>query len=850
MMVVAKREDSAREMAAGRKDREVPMTSEARLRLALASSGSGIWEWDVASGRIEWSPEMFDILGIDPTTSPKELYAAWQSVLHPADREESEAAANAAVAEGEPFSIDFRIFHRTRGERWVRAQAAVVRDEAGQPVRVAGINLDVTDQHRAADALRASEQRQRFLLALNDRLREIEDPLEVMTTASESLGRQLGIARVGYGEIDEAQVHVAVGRDWTDGSVASVAGRYRMRDFGAPIIDELMAGRTVRVDDVDADPRTRGAGAEAFRRISVRTVVAVPLMKDDRLTSMLFLQHPEPRTWSSEEMGLIQDVAQRTWHAVERSRAESQRRASEAELERITDALPVLVSFIDRDGFYRFANKAYETWYGRRPEDVVGRHVREVVGEEGYELRRPFIEAALEGQENRIEVAVPKPDGTMRLGDVHYLPRRDAGGRVDGFHAFVVDVTERTQAQRALERLNETLEAEIEARTRDLRTAEHALRQSQKMEAIGQLTGGIAHDFNNLLQVIGGGLDLLDRSSDPQRLARLKEGMRQAAARGADLTRQLLSFSRRQSLRPQPVDLALRLKGMKALLDRSLRGDVRVEVDLPPDLWPIRADPAELELCILNIAVNARDAMPSGGTIRISAQNRPALRRPPLQGDFVRLALADSGVGMTAEIADRVFEPFFTTKELGKGTGLGLSQVYGFTQQSGGTVEIETSEGLGTTVVLLLPRANAPAAAGVEASPRPTTDLGLRLLLVEDDDDVAELVTAMARDLGCEVTRARGGQEALAILAESEVEIVFSDIMMPVGSGVELARELQRSRPSLPVVLTTGDPASGRGAAPSMTVLPKPFSAEQLAAALANAYSAGKSRRARPGGNS
>ena len=215
-----------------------------------------------------------------------------------------------------------------------------------------------------------------------------------------------------------------------------------------------------------------------------------------------------------------------------------------------------------------------------------------------------------------------------------------------------------------------------------------------------------------------------------------------------------------------------------------------------------------------------------------------------MSGDFVRLALADSGIGMSAEIADRVFEPFFTTKELGKGTGLGLSQVYGFTQQSGGTVEIETSEGLGTTIVLLLPKADAPAATSAESGLRSTSDLGFRLLVVEDDDDVAELVTAMAVDLGCDVRRARGGHEALAMLADSDVDIVFSDIMMPVGSGVDLARELQKSRPSLPVVLTTGDPASARGAGSAMTVLPKPFSAEQLARVLASAYSARNPMRA------
>src|SRR3954447_11493383 len=264
-------------------------------------------------------------------------------------------------------------------------------------------------------------------------------------------------------------------------------------------------------------------------------------------------------------------------------------------------------------------------------------------------------------------------------------------------------VIERT---RALEEANKQLRVEMEERAR----VEETLRHAQKIEAIGQLTGGVAHDFNNLLMVISGGLDMLDRQADPDRRRRLMDGMVQAAQRGASLTRQLLAFSRRQHLRPEPVDIALQIGGMRELLDRSLRGDVHVEFDFPEDLWPVEVDPGELELVILNLAVNARDAMPNGGTILVRGENLAGFDEDEISGDYVRLSVVDRGVGMSPEILARVFEPFFTTKDVGKGSGLGLAQVHGFATQSRGMVRIKSIVDEGTSIELYLPRSrNVPS---------------------------------------------------------------------------------------------------------------------------------------------
>jgi len=407
----------------------------------------------------------------------------------------------------------------------------------------------------------------------------------------------------------------------------------------------------------------------------------------------------------------------------------------------------------------------------------------------------------------------------------------------------------RERASNQLEALVVERTSELEKANQELRTQmaeraqiEEALRQAQKIEAIGQLTGGIAHDFNNLLMVISGGLDMLDRRADPARRERLMDGMRQAAQRGTALTRQLLAFSRRQSLEPESVDLVLRIGRMRELLDRSLSGDVHVEVQFEPDLWPVEVDPGELELVILNLAVNARDAMPDGGSILIEASNAPGEAVLGITGDFVRLTVTDSGTGIPEEVRARVFDPFFTTKEIGKGSGLGLAQVYGFARQSGGTVWIESECNRGTSVIMLLPRSarvpDQPDTEQLAEDDSSNASIGT-VLLVDDDKEVAALVGEMLEHLGYRVTHAASATDALSALQNGcKVDIVFSDVMMPGGmNGVELAREIRTRALGVPVLLTSGyaEAAQKSAAAEGVHVLAKPYRLEELATALREA---------------
>ena len=465
---------------------------------------------------------------------------------------------------------------------------------------------------------------------------------------------------------------------------------------------------------------------------------------------------------------------------------------------------------------------------------------------------------ALSYDHRRAEVTAPVTQGGSRLGSVYLRTN------VDPIYAMLVRHTGVTllvamaflfvvvlgKAQATLRRANIELGAraeelsdtnrQLQIQMEERERAEDALRQSQKMEAIGQLTGGVAHDFNNILMVASSGLDLLDRTSDPERRQSLKEGIRQAVDRGASLTRQLLAISRRTALQPKVIDLKTQVEGMRVLLDRSLREDISVALDLAADLWPVEVDPSQLEVALLNIAVNARDAMPSGGLITVQGRNVEGLSDGELTGDYVRLSIIDEGLGMPRETLRRIFEPFFTTKGVGKGTGLGLAQVYGFSRASGGDVRVESEPGRGTTVSLFLPRsARLPAAAAQPAATRPQPshrgERHGRVLLVEDEDSVANMVGEMLHELGYDVLRAASAAGALRLLeAERDFLLVFSDMVMPGRmGGMELAREVSRRRPDLPVVLTTGfSEAAAQAREQGFRLLMKPYRIEALSSAL------------------
>jgi two-component system, NtrC family, sensor kinase len=372
--------------------------------------------------------------------------------------------------------------------------------------------------------------------------------------------------------------------------------------------------------------------------------------------------------------------------------------------------------------------------------------------------------------------------------------------------------------------------------------AEDALRQAQHLKAIGQLTGGVAHDFNNLLMIISGSVQRLRRDLTGEQHARLLDMIANATSRGESLTRQLLAFSRRQTLTPAVIDLGERLPELRDMLNRSLRGDITITVVVPHKNCAVKVDPSELELALLNLAVNARDAMPNGGALGITAE--PVVLKgnaveEGLRGEFVAIRVADTGVGIPPDVLPHVFEPFFTTKEVGKGTGLGLSQVYGFAKQSGGTTTVTSAVGRGTVITLYLPRTHElPAPAVAPAAPETAHERAGTVLVVEDNAEVAEVTSAYFQQLGYMVKQVANANEALELLGhDRKINLVFSDILMPGGmNGLELGHAIGRLYPALPVLLASGYSSSARDAvAQGFIVLQKPFDLAALEKSLREA---------------
>jgi PAS domain S-box-containing protein len=705
------------------------------------------------------------------------------------------------------------------------------------PGQVAGLFCACTET--TAQVL--TERRRNFRLALAEELRTLAEPRAIIAAAVNALGRYLGASRVGYGEVQPGARTFLLETTYTD-QATPLIGQFELESFGAANIARQRLGQTVVHEDVMLDP---ASNPQAWAAIGTRAFVAVPLMREGRLAATLFVNDASPRRWSVDDVALIEHVASRTWDAVDRVRAEAtlkrlnetlEQRVAERTLERdrVWRHSRDLLVVVGADGVYRDVNPAWTTILGHDPAQVIGRHFSDFVWPDDVQATRTALDEAASAKNltdfsNRHRHA----DGTPRWIAWHTSVE---SGIV---YAYGRDTTAARQQHAALA------------------AAEEALRQSQKMEAVGQLTGGLAHDFNNLLTGITGSLDLLASREAAGRIAGSAELIataQGAAARAAALTHRLLAFSRQQSLDPRPTDANRLIAGMEDLIRRTVGPQIAVTVSSDPQLWPILVDPNQLENALLNLCINARDAMKLGGrltieTVCMSLDRDEAGERGLDPGDYVALRVLDTGIGMSSDIVRRAFDPFFTTKPAGQGTGLGLSMIYGFARQSGGTARILSAPGQGAAVCLYLPRHDAPEYPGAQASrPAPhaapaaaasTASSGEHSVLVVDDEPtIRMLISEVLSDLGARAIEAEDGPTALPILqSDTRIDLLITDLGLPGGmNGLQIAEAGRLARPELKILFITGYAettllASGRQPADSHQ-LSKPFAMDRLASLI------------------
>ena len=544
----------------------------------------------------------------------------------------------------------------------------------------------------------------------------------------------------------------------------------------------------------------------------------------------------------------------------ERKQTEQALRQSQTELQLIINAMPILISYVDHEERFRLNNAAYLDWYGLTPQELYGRTIREVIGEEAYFLRSAYIAEALAGRPCSFSLYTDHRDGSARHALMNYLPRHGPDGAVNGFYIFVIDETERKKTEEALRNLNETLEERVSARTDQLaqanqrlqnemferERAEDALRHAQKMEAVGQLTGGIAHDFNNMLTGIIGSLDLMQRyiaDGRADEIGRFTDAAVSSANRAAALTHRLLAFSRRQSLDRKTLNVNELIHSLEDLIRRTKGDPIDLTLRLAENVWPVSTDVSQLENALLNLVINARDAMPEGGELLIETANvyldgsDLATLEPVNAGDYLMLAVSDNGTGMTPSVRSKAFDPFFTTKPIGQGTGLGLSMIYGFAQQSGGHVGLDSLPGQGTCVRLYLPRlygieAQSPTVVAIEQTSPAAT--GETVVVVEDDPAVRMLVIDLLKSLGYQAHEAEDAKTALPLLeSDLRVDLLVTDVGLPGMNGRQLAEIARQHRPTLKVLFMTGyaqKAAERQGfLEDGMDMVAKPFSIELLA---------------------
>jgi len=767
--------------------------SEARFRAAVAAVEGVLWT-NTANGEMVGEQKGWAEL-TGQSQRDYEGYG-WADAVHPDDQEPTIDAWKQAVTERRLFAFEHRVRRADGAWRLFAVRAIPVLNDGGEILEWVGIHTDITDARAADAALRERDEHYRASAELNPQVAWTATPDGLLDRIAERWFEWTGSNGLGDGW---AQGLHPEDRDYSfDAWKHSIA-------TGAPYDVEH---RVARVDGSFCWARTR---AWPRRDAGGRIV-----------------------KW----YGSTEDVDAE-------KRMQARLHASEIEFRGVAEAMPGFVWTADDQGGIEYTSPTWHTYSGSTPEQSVGSGWASFVHPDDQPAAFDrWIASLNSGEPYEIEFRLRKHDGSYHWWLAR--ARRHTGDKTRWI-GTATELDEIVAARETVARSREMLEREVEARTAELRATEEQLRQAQKLEAIGQLTGGVAHDFNNLLTVIRGSIDLLRRPGiTDDRRERYMAAIDDTVTRATKLTGQLLAFARRQALQPSVFDVGEGVAALRVMI-ATLTGS-RIRVDIVPCAEPclIDADPSQFDTALINMIVNARDAMNGEGllTITVAACSVvPAVRaHAEIAGDFIAVTIADTGIGIDQGTIDQVFEPFYTTKGIGRGTGLGLSQVYGFAKQSGGEIRVTSTPGEGAAFTLYLPRSDKPlpAAAPRDASHGLVTGKGARVLVVEDNAEVGSFAEQALAELGYETVFANDAQAALAELARGadRFDVVFSDVMMPGMNGLEMGGEIHHRYPGLPVVLTSGyaHVLAQHGNA-GFTLLHKPYSLDQLADALAIAVS-------------
>lgn len=756
--------------------------AQRRLQLMLDAAGAACgWEWDIAQNSLVADARFATITNQDPVELADGAPTdRFFAAIHPDDLKRVKIAVAGILAGSEVFSKEYRLRRNDGGYRWVHASGRAILDAEDEPVRFIGTLVDITEQKRVDEQLRIAQ-------------------------SAGGIGTFEYI--VGYGTISVSN------------QFCRLFGLHPTKLLPVRTLNDLIHPEDEPVIDL-SDPND----LQSEKNIEFRVTRA-----DDGQERWLARRGEyvdDIQTNGRRYVGVIFDItdAKHTQESLRQANEELAAMARESlrERDRVWKNSRDLLVVIDTDGVFRDVSPSWQEILGHAPDQVVGRKVLDFVWPEDRDQTRPYLKRAAENTHTALDVRLTHRDGSPRI--ISWMTSRED----DRVYAYGRDMTIEKEQKAVLE------------------DTEAQLRQAQKMEAVGQLTGGIAHDFNNMLTGVISALSIIKRRIAANRLDDLDkfiDAATSSAHRAAALTHRLLAFSRRQSLDRQPVDVNRLVVSMEDLFRRTLGEQVELLTNLAPETWTAVTDANQLESAILNLVINARDAMPDGGKLTIETTNVVftdadlAHGETLKPGSYVVLAVSDTGTGMSQATIDKAFDPFFTTKPIGQGTGLGLSMIYGFAQQSGGHARIYSDFGIGTTVKLYLP-------GGVEnersaefqkvAAPTLPRGEGETVLVVEDDESVRMLVVDVLKELGYRVAEAVDGSQALPIIEGSgRIDLLVSDVGLPGLNGRQLAEIAIAARPSLKVLFITGYAAAAAARAdflaPGMEMITKPFAIDDLA---------------------